>query len=189
MNIAARVVPLFLIAASVHASELQANVADVTTITDGAGHSRILFRGGPTEAMSDVAVRKASLRWTRTGGGVPQRIRLQIHPITTPWNAETVAWGRGWTRPGGDFDESLYGRCELDLAAPEVAQFDLTMVFKEILEHGHPAHGFLLTVDPADGLGLPDGVVELLGNLSAATLEVEYRRMPPVPPNRRQGPG
>jgi hypothetical protein len=107
---------LLLLAAPVHAEEVQANVTDVTTITDGAGHARVLFRAGPTQAMTDVAVRKASFRWALPGGGTPQRIRLQVHPLTTPWNANDVTWNRGWIRPGGDFDENLYGRRELDLA-------------------------------------------------------------------------
>jgi hypothetical protein len=53
-----------LLAAPVFAERIQGTVADVTPIYDGEGSARILFRVGPAEAMEDVAVRRALLRWS-----------------------------------------------------------------------------------------------------------------------------
>lgn len=33
--------------------------------------------------------------------------RVDVHPVTTDWDVETVAWSDGWTNAGGDFADSI----------------------------------------------------------------------------------
>jgi hypothetical protein len=111
---------------------------------------------------------------------------LWIHPVTRAWNPGTVEWRRGWSRPGGDFDDELPSIAQLDLRTPvsEVA-FDVTGIMKEILESGMEAHGFLLTVAPADGIGLRVDDLPRFAGLANAGLELKYRQARPLPAHRR----
>jgi hypothetical protein len=90
-----------------------------------------------------------------------------------------------WSRPGGDFDDLLYSRSELDLARGGGAvNFDLTAVLKEIVEEGAFADGLIVTVDPEEGEGIRGQDLPRLEALGAASLEIKYRQVPPRPTRR-----
>ena len=63
------------------------------------------------------------------------------------------------------------------------ADISVEVLAKEILQYDVPNRGFILTIDPGQGLGLPGEDLSRLGALSGATVEVQYR---PVPPRGRR---
>jgi hypothetical protein len=128
-----------------------------------------------------IAIWKAMFRFDLEGQGENRTLPLVIHPVMTDWNPGTVAWETGWNRPGGDFDEELFARAELNLGrgAGQVS-VDVTSILKEIVEDGYTCHGFLLTVDRSEGIGFSEADLARVANLGNARLDVSYRAVPPV---------
>ena len=165
------------------AAELTRGVTDVTTIADGQGSSRMLFRLASAIEVPDIAIRSAQLTFTVSRAASERKVALRIHPVTTAWSAGAAGW-TGWSRDGGDFDEDLFGRVEVDLSSSSEVRIDVTAVMKEVLEEGMQVDGFILTVDPREGAGIAAGDVSAFSGLSDATLEMTYRKSPPVPGQR-----
>lgn len=172
-----------LLTGSAPAAELTRGVTDVTTISDGQGSSRMLFRLGSAIEVPNIAIRSAQLTFPVSSAASERRVPLRIHPVTAEWSAGAAAW-TGWSRDGGDFDEDLFGRAVVDLSSASQVRIDVTAVMKEVLEEGMEADGFILTVDPRDGVGIASGDVSSFSGLTGATLEMTYRRSPPVPGQR-----
>jgi hypothetical protein len=158
----------------------------VAVIENGEGAARILFRGGGFEALANVAISRATLTVPVEGLAEDRAIELGIHAVTRAWDPSTVEWRSGWSRPGGDFDDELLSVARLDLrgGASEMA-FDVTALLKEIVESGREAHGFILTVTPADGVGLRVEDLPRFAGLANAALEVKYRALPERRPRAR----
>lgn len=175
----------FVVSSPVWGEEQSRDITDVRTILDGEGVARVLFKVNAPVNLDGVAIRRATLRLSASGSIESRKIRLRVHPVTTAWNSGAVSWTSPWTRPGGDFDDELHGRAQLDLGVGTAdLRFDVTPIVKEIVEHGMEADGFILTVDPADGRGIRTADLARLQNLVGATLEVTYRRVS-SPPSRR----
>jgi hypothetical protein len=157
-------------------------VQDVTVIEDGRGSARVLLRAGASiTSLTGVALSQATLTVTMAGTPAERTLRLRIYPITTTgWNALSVSWTGGWSRAGGDYDEELFAAADVDLSRGSgTAVFDVTSMLKDVLESGMTADGFLLTVDPADGVGIPVTDLTRFGTLATATFDVRYRNVPP----------
>ncbi len=172
------------------AAELSRGVRDVTTIQNEAGQGRILFRADLPEEPGAIAVRRAILTVPVTaadgaGDRTSRRLDLRVYPVTRAWSAGSADWATGWSRPGGDFDPDVYGHADADVGRGGTVQFDVTVAVKEILEHGMEAHGFLLTVAPDTGEGIASDDRASLEGFAGATLEVQYRELPPRPARNR----
>jgi hypothetical protein len=149
------------------------------------GAARLLFKSAAPIELSNVAIREARLSFPVVGALEDRRIALKVHPVTTAWTPGAVDWNTGWSRPGGDFDDLLYSRSELDLArGAGTVSFDLTAVLKEIVEEGAFADGFIVTIDPEEGEGIRAQDLPRLGALGTANLEIKYRQVPPRPIRR-----
>ena len=164
-----------------HAETLTASVRDVTTISNGNGASRVLFDFAGIGNLGDVAVSRATLRFSLSGSTGEGKVLLRLHPVTSSWNPGGVSWSGGWSRAGGDFDETVYSRTEVNLSRQGTVSIDATVPLRESLVGGMSSHGFLLTVDPRSGEGLNSELVGRLQNLGSATLELNYRKVPPKP--------
>jgi hypothetical protein len=182
-NAALPLVALMVASSPATADEVTLNVKDVATITDDSGVSRILFRVDGAEALSGIAIARAILDVGLTGESEDRAFRLQIHPVTTQWVHGSVDWGTGWSRPGGDFEDDLYGRASVHFGGGTThGLFDLTTPLKEIVESGMVADGFILTLAPVEGRGIPSDAVARFADLDEATITIRYRNLPPVPP-------
>jgi hypothetical protein len=168
-----------LLIGSAGADELTRSVTDVTTITDGQGSSRILFCLGSVIDVEDIAIRKAVLHFRGSAAG-ERTVPLLVHPVTTSWSPGAVGWSTGWSREGGDYDEAVYARVEADLSSSSEVRIDVTSLMKEVLEAGLETDGFILTVDPREGMGIASGDMSSFSGLSSAMLEMTYRKSPPV---------
>jgi hypothetical protein len=182
-------------AAAANAAEVSRAVRDVTTIQNESGAGRILFRADLPEDLGAIAVRRAILTVPVTaasaggeGDRTPRQVDLRVYPVTRPWSAGSADWATGWSRPGGDYDADVYGHADADVLAGGEARFDVTVVVKEILEHGVEAHGFLLTVAPDAGEGIGAADRAALEGFAGATLEVQYRELPPAGGDVCMGP-
>ncbi len=164
------------------AEEAIRGIGDVTTIEDGEGHGRVLFLCDDLAPMENVAIWKAMLRFDLQGAPEDRTLALVIHPITRPWNPGTVDWETGWTRPGGDFDEELFARAELDLGRGSGRySIDVTALAKEIVESEYVCHGFLATIDRSEGVGFLEADLARMEGLGTGSVEVHYRSTPPAP--------
>jgi hypothetical protein len=175
------VVAAVLAAASpLPARELTRHVSDATTITEpDTGVGRVLFRADLSVEDENVSVRRAYVRVPMTAVELSEPMTLRIHPVTSEWDAGAVSW-TSWSEPGGDFESEVHGRAEVSARAEGEIVFDITILAKDILEHGVPNRGFLLTIDPGEGVGIPPGDVDAW-DLQGASVEVQYRRTPPPP--------
>jgi hypothetical protein len=163
-----------------YADSLTRSVQDVTVISDGAGSSRILFDVSSIGDLGNVAISRATLTLSLSGSTGEGRQTLRLHPVTSSWSPGGASW-TGWSRPGGDFDETIYTRTELDLSRSGTVSIDATSLLKEMVEGGMTTYGFILTTDPGAGDGLSSDVVSRLQSLGSATLELKYRKVPPKP--------
>ena len=172
------------------AAEMSRGVRDVTMIQDEVGTSRVLFRADLPQESSAIAVRRAILTVPVAAvegaeGRTSRRLDLRVYPVTRSWSAGSADWTTGWSRPGGDYDSDVYGHADADVGRGGSIQFDVTVIVKEMLEHGAPAHGFLLTVAPDAGEGIVATDRASLEGFADATLEVQYRELPPRPARTR----
>jgi hypothetical protein len=160
--------------------EFRGNVVEFATMDNGSGAARILFKvDAAVRDLEDVAIWRATLRVPVSGEAASETLRLHVYPVSRNWNAGSVDWNTGWDRPGGDFDREMYARGELALArgGAQELEVDVTHLLKEIVEAGMPAHGFLVTVNPADGEGLRLADLPRFGSLAGAELEIRYRSL------------
>jgi hypothetical protein len=58
--------------------------------------------------------------------------------------------------------------------------FDLTVPLKEVLEVGMPADGFILTLAPVEGRGIPSDELGRFVNFDRATVRILYKVLPPI---------
>lgn len=164
------------------ADTLICGIKDVTTILDGRGSSRILFNLDSAGPSGDFSIARATLTFDLTGVAVPgQVLRLRVHPVTSPWTAGAASWTVGWTRAGGDFDDTVFSRTELDVGRQGTVSVDVTSIVKEVLQARMTAYGFILTTDPAQSTALSAPDLTRLQSLGSATVEVTYRNTPRRP--------
>jgi hypothetical protein len=168
--LAAAVCALFATGAS--ADRLVRGVTDVTTIEDLQGRAQVLFRWDPAIAEGNVAVWQALLRFEAEGDDEARALTLRVYPITSEWDAQSRHIA---------FDAELWSRAEVDLRRSGPVVVDLTVLVKEIVEHGMTAYGFVVL--PDDGEGLTPSDLASLGGLSSGTVEVSWRKVP-APPTR-----
>lgn len=159
-----------------HADKISLPLQDVTTITDPESSAkRLLFRAS-LDLEGSVAVRRAYVRVPLAVGSGESRTNLWVHPLTQSWS--TGATWSSFSESGGTYDDSMYGRATLAANSQEDLFLDVTVMVKEILEYDAADQGFILTVDPAAGVGLTSAEASRLTNLAGATLVVEYRPVP-----------
>jgi hypothetical protein len=180
MKLAISVALAALVFSSAGAMERTLTLQDFRVIQDGAGQARIAFRLPEIPSDRAIVVTRAQVAVTLPGAVRDRRLRLWVHPLTRDWNAGSATWTSPWTRPGGDLDEEARVAVEVDLRGNS-AVFDLTPLVKEVVEEGRESHGFLLTRDPDDGIGIPIEDLDRFQGLSGATITVSYVRVGPRP--------
>jgi hypothetical protein len=159
-----------------------ADIADTATIEDGQGNARILFHWNAPINADNFAIRRATLKFEMAGEPESRVIRLRIHPVKTNWGAADVAWANGWSEAGGDYDAEIMSAAEVDLEQGASSVFvDVTSVLRAVSEQGQPTYGYLVTCDPADGIGLKEGDLSRFEGLAGASLEVSWRKVPAKP--------
>jgi hypothetical protein len=162
------------------ADEVVRGVKDIATITDDTGVSRLLFRLDGGIDVPHFAIERATLDLGIVGEREDRGFALQVHPVTTQWNREAADWTTGWTRPGGDFEIDLYAKSRVHFGGGDTrGVFDLTVPLKEVLEVGMPADGFILTLSPIDGRGIPADALAHFADLDRATVAISYKVLPP----------
>ena len=173
-----------LLPAIASAASFTSPVRDVASISEPeSGATRLLFTADLAVPEEHVALRRALLRVPVGSRESTEQMVLRVHPGTTAWSRGAVDWSSGWTRAGGDFEDLVYGWAEVSAGQSEVV-FDVSIPVKEILEYGAANRGFLVTVEPAAGLGLRAADAEAL-RLSNASLDVSYRQIPRPPRSHR----
>jgi hypothetical protein len=170
-----------LICAQSYAENSMGNVVDVAAIEDGQGNARILFHWSAPINAEHFAIGRAFIKFDVTGEPESRSIRLRLHPVTSPWGTADVAWASGWSEPGGDFDAEEMSTADIDLSkGASTVSADVTEIMKT-LENGEISNGFLVTVDPADGIGLKETDLPRFDGIANASLEVTWRKVPAKP--------
>jgi hypothetical protein len=150
---------------------LRLAIEDMTTVEDGAGNARVFFKMADPGSLGYVAISRASIQFDLTGTPRSGRLGLRVHPVAAAWSPGAVAWST-------DFDESVYGRTELDLGRSGPASLDITLLVKEVLESGATSFGFVLTTQTTEGAGLQVADLSRFANLGSASVEIKYRKTP-----------
>jgi len=164
---------------AVQADELTGGLSGVSVISDGSGAHRVLFRASEVAGLTDVAVRRAVLTVPLGGSSEREMLHLEVCPVTAAWTPGAASWNSGWSRAGGDYDDELAARADVDLTvAGGAASFDVTPIVKELIESGAAFDGFILSVQSRDGIGLNSTDLARLQSLAGASLTVEYRNVP-----------
>lgn len=105
--------------------------------------------------------------------------------MTAAWSAGAAGWTASWSRAGGDFEETVFARAEVDLAQTGPVAVDVTSILKEVMQSKMPAYGFIVTTDPATKTaGLSAADMSRFQSFGLASLEVNYRTTPPRPRGR-----
>jgi hypothetical protein len=175
---------LLLVASVARANEFQHSISDVAYIDNGQGQSRVLFRWGDLSELGAIVIKRARLEIPITGSAAERTLDLHLHNVTTEWNAGSVDWSSGWTRAGGDFDDSVYSSAMLDRSRGSYTlTADVSQLLKEVYESGATSEGILLTVASEDPEveGIASGDVSRFSSLASGTLVVDYVKVPRPP--------
>jgi len=165
----------FLLAQAAQGAEVRRSLGAPTIIEDENDVARVLFKLAEPLGLENVAISRASVRIPLAGAQREGALDLRIYAISRDWAAATVDWSRGWTRAGGDVHDDLYSQARLDLAGTGFVEFNVTNILKEDVEMGTPTYGFLLTVEPVRGLGLPATDAARFTDVASGELVVQYR--------------
>ena len=162
-------------------------VSDVDFIVSEAGRGRILLKFPSLHGLENVAIAEAKLRIPVPTVAPEEGLEIRVHPITRSWTPGAVDWTTGWTRPGGDFHDEIYGNSEFKSAGGRLtSDVDVTTIVLEMIA-GRETHGFILTVPQHRGEGFSDVNRErLVQALEGARLEIRYRNRI-LPPRLRRG--
>jgi hypothetical protein len=153
-------------------------IHDVATIDNGSGRARILFRIGDLSDLGPIVIKHATLRIPLSGDAVARSLDLRVHNLMADWSPGSVERSSGWTRPGGDFEDGVYGGTSVELSrGATTANVDVSSLLKDTYEMGIRSFGLLLTADTnyVDGLDTED--VSRFANLGPAVLDVDYVRV------------
>lgn len=113
-----------------------------------------------------------------SGDAVARSLDLRVHNLTTDWDRASADWTTGWTRPGGDFEDGVYGGAKVDLSrGATTVNLDVSSLLKDTYELAVPSYGLLLTANTnyADGLDTED--LARFADLSSAVVDVDYIRV------------
>jgi hypothetical protein len=159
-------------------------VRDVAVIEAPSGEVRVLCKFEDVSPLANSIIINARLEFV-TAVEIPERsAELQVHPVTRAWDPSGIDWDRDWSRPGGDFNDYVYSRREVELSrGDQKIAFDLSVMFSEIVEELREYHGLILTVPPYRGIGIESDLVPALARYGDATVTVEYRKLLSIPPD------
>jgi hypothetical protein len=157
-------------------AEVKVGLRDYTMIDNGKGEARALFRHDAVSLPANAVLSRAVLEFPYSAVGSAKTQELVVYPVATAWTASAADWNDGWSTAGGDVDESLGSRADVDFSTPGTAVIDVTSMMKEILENGTFADGFLLSVPSFAGEGLAlDRAAGL--DVTGGTLRISYRQV------------
>jgi hypothetical protein len=178
-------VAALLFAATAQAATMSVSVTAVDFITSPDGKDRLLLQVGRPGLDERAAIAQATLRVPMPSVLPPDGLEMRLHPILTYWTPGAVDWEQGWSVPGGDIEETLYGgsRFRRQVGRPSF-EIDVTSIVLGMQE-GLETFGLMLLVPPHRGLGFePEDRAVLESVLQSATLEIRYLNRLREPPNR-----
>lgn len=173
---------LLAVTTAASGAQRELGLSGLTVIADGSGHHRCLIRVNDAASLEKVAIARVELVLPLSGLAAPRTLRLAAFPVTRAWSPEAVSWTNGWTSPGGDFDEEIMARSEVDLrgGAGEV-RMDVTEHVRQWVAGEKPCNGLLLSVPPEFGIGVATEDVARLQAPGSAKLRVVYRKVGRAP--------
>jgi hypothetical protein len=165
-------------------TQISAGIRDVSTISNGRGEERILFRLPDLGLPENALILRVTLTFDVDAQPDSLPEQIQVHPVTAAWTAGAATW-TSWQRPGGDIDPDLYSRVDVDLSrGGHTIGIDVTNLVKAQVEEGAFADGFLLTVPPYAGEGIRSPSVSRYLPIADATIDVAYREVSRPPRGR-----
>ncbi len=159
---------LFLIAQTFTTTKVQPDQVLLLTTPKPRVVSRLLVRF-PLDTTLCTQVVDALLE-LRSPAGIPanRRLILQIVPVTTPWQPDSVSWTHPWLHPGGDFDATVARFVALPPPGQKVS-VDLTLFVRNC----HLYHGILVKPPAFRGIGFSGVGRYLQEALKNATLTLK----------------
>jgi hypothetical protein len=164
-------------AAPTSAATLTVAGTGVTTISDGAGNSRVLLDVRGLGKLQGEWVTEATLTLAFTGTTLAEDLDLSLDLVATDWSAG-AGWSSPWTKPGGD----RLGLEDARIVIPagtrtETMSFDVTDMVRAVADGDAGDNGFILYPTDPGKPGLDSSELSALGTVSRASLTVEYRSL------------
>jgi hypothetical protein len=166
-----------LAAAPTSAAILTVAGTGVTTISDGAGSSRVLLDVRGLGKLQGEWVTEATLTLAVTGTTLAEDLDLSLDLVAMDWSAG-AGWTSPWTKPGGD----RLGLEDARIVIPagsraETLSFDVTDMVRAVADGEAGDNGFILYPTDPGRPGLDSSELAALGTVSRASLTVEYRSL------------
>lgn len=168
---------LLMLVANAFAEYLEIEASEIATIA-GTGREaspRILVKWTLPEELSDVILDGAALTMTLARDTTCQ-LDVTVYPLTHSWTANTVQWSGGWTRDGGDYNDSLPSPAlASEQNGGKISALVTDFVVNQVAGRA-TNFGFIVVPDPESECRIAEMTANDAGRLSNAKLVIAYRQ-------------
>ncbi|MFH0779195.1 MAG: DNRLRE domain-containing protein [Candidatus Eisenbacteria bacterium] len=106
--------------------EIEAQDAAVIGPGGDSDELRLLVRFSMPEVLSEGTVDFACMMFEADCEGEKGLFSSQAFALAKEWSSETVSWGEGWDKAGGDWDKSLSSYSIGEVGDGRTVEFDVT---------------------------------------------------------------
>jgi len=114
------------VSSGVLGAEITVGLRDYTPIENTKGEARLLFRHDAISLPPNAVLGSAVLEIPYAAVASVKTQELVVYPVTTAWTPASADWSTGWSTVGGDVDETLGSRADIDLSQAGTATIDVT---------------------------------------------------------------
>ncbi len=176
-------VSLLLASGTAVSASRELAVGSARAIQREDGEARVLFRVPGLAELTGQFVTGATLEIPLARAAAERDVDVYLFAVSQDWTDGAVSWTSPWRIPGGEWDLDHYAIANLGPRnGTGVLRFDVSTLVRAMVDGDVPAHGFILTAGPAEGVGRfrPEDLAAL-GDLSNATLSVSFHRAKRMP--------
>lgn len=158
------------------AARIEVAAAQVATIQpeDSSVSPRILVSWILPEELAGKEVEAAFAQFTLATIGEGE-LSVDMSPLEAPWTAQGASWTSGWSKDGGDFDDSW---AETAVLTPEnggAVTMDVRQLVRDFIAGNRSNFGFILIPDSTAEKRLKSFDVNDSAKLRDAKLLIVYR--------------
>lgn len=167
---------VLVIVGTATAEYLEVPASEIASIKDGSrtGTTRILVKWSLPDSLPSLVIDGAAVTMTLARDSNCS-MEVSVYPVTRAWSSTTVGWDAGWSRAGGDFNDSLPAAAVVNrLTGGKIS----ANVYDIVLDHlaGRRANfGFIVVPDSHSSCPMAEIAANDAGRLADAKLVIAYR--------------